>query len=196
MSGQAGKKLYSFSELYRILYECLRTYPSFFKAKKSGGLNTPFVERLMLAVTEVNHCPLCSYGHTRIALEAGMSQEEIRQLLAGSTDAVPDDEIAAVLFAQHYADSRGRPSKKAWRQITALYGAPKAEGILGAIRMIMFGNCAGIVLNSFAGRWKGRPDPRSSLLYELGMMAAWILFFPAALIQAVFASLLRRPLLY
>ncbi|MFC0273464.1 carboxymuconolactone decarboxylase family protein [Metabacillus herbersteinensis] len=32
----------------------------------------------MLAVTEVNGCEFCSYSHTKIALEQGMSQEEIK----------------------------------------------------------------------------------------------------------------------
>lgn len=189
MQKVAGRKLYSLTEFYRILYLGLRTHKYLSKAQKIGSINTWFVERIMLAVTEVNQCPLCSYGHTKIALEAGMGNEEIQDLLAGSTDTVPDDEIAAVLFAQHYADSRGNPSKDAWQRIVDIYGEPKAKGILGAIRMIMLGNAFGIVLNSLKDRLKGRPDNRSNLLYEIGIILAFIVFLPVALIHTLISNL-------
>lgn len=188
-------ELYSLTEFYRIIYLGVRTFRFFSKGKKSGDLNIRFIERIMLAVTEVNQCPLCSYGHTKIALEAGMSNEEIQNLLAGSMDTVPEGEVAAILFAQYYASSRGRPSKQAWQRIVDIYGQPKANGILGAVRMIMFGNAAGIVLSSLKGRLSGRPDKRSNLLYECLMPVACILFLPAALFHALISKLFRLPVL-
>lgn len=190
MQKEVGKKLYSIPEFYRILYLGLRTHKFLSKEKKNGNINTKFVERIMLAVTEVNQCPLCSYGHTQIALEAGMSSKEIHNLLAGSMDTVPEDEVAAVLFAQHYADSRGKPSKDAWLRIVNIYGEEKAKGILGAIRMIMFGNTIGIVLSSLKSRIHGKPDQRSNLLYEISMMISCIIFLPIALIHALVSDLL------
>lgn len=157
-------------------------------------MNTPLVERLMLAVTEVNKCPLCSYGHTKIALEAGMDNEEIQSLLAGDTNLVPPGEITAILFAQHYADSRGKPSPGTWRRVTETYGEPKAMGILGAIRLIMFGNTFGIVLNSFKGRLKGEPDKRSSIPYELSILLAFLPFLLGARVHAGISNLLRLPI--
>lgn len=56
-----GRKLYSFSEIYTILYKGIRTAPYLSKAKKIGVLDTDFVERIMLAVTEVNGCAICSH---------------------------------------------------------------------------------------------------------------------------------------
>ena len=77
------------------------------KAKKKKELSPEFIERIMLGVTEVNGCEVCSYAHTKMALEQGMAAEEIQQLLAGSTDNIPVEEMPAYLFAQHYADRRG-----------------------------------------------------------------------------------------
>ena len=190
MQKVTGRRLYSPTEFYRIIYLGLRTRKYLSKAQKTGCIDMRLVERIMLAVTEVNQCPLCSYAHTKFALEAGMSSEEIRNLLAGSTDTVPDDEIAAVMFAQHYADSRGNPSKEAWQHIVDAYGETKAKGILGAVRMIMFGNTFGIVLNSLKSRFGGNPDKRSSLLYEISMILSFIPFLPVALIHALISDLL------
>ena len=195
MSREYGKNLYSLSEFYQILYLGLRTGKYMSREKRSGSLTTKLIERIMLAVTEVNQCPLCSYGHTKIALEAGMSNKEIQNLLAHSLDTVPDDEIAAVLFAQHYADSRANPSMDAWKRILDTYGEAKAKGILGVIRIIMFGNTFGIVLSSIKNRLGGKPDPRSNLLYETSILLALIPFLPIALIHALISDLLRLPII-
>lgn len=96
MQKNYGRKLSSLSEFYRILYLWLRTGKYLFRAQKSGILSTRFIERIMLAVTEVNQCPLCSYAHTKMALEAGMSSAEIKSLLTHHLDSVPDDETTAV----------------------------------------------------------------------------------------------------
>ncbi len=149
----------------------------------------------MLAVTGVNKCPVCSHGHAKMALEAGMSADEIRDLLAGVMDDVPAGELPAVLFAQHYADSRARPSKESWERVVELYGPSRARGILGAIRMIMVGNTYGIPLGSFINRFRGEPDPRSTISYEVSMMIAVVLFLPVALVHALISEMSGAPII-
>lgn len=186
-----GKKLYSVPETYWILYKGLRTTKYMLKAKKNKELSLVFIERIMLAVTEVYGCPVCAYAHTKIALEAGISNEEIQGMLAGIFDDIPTDEVAAVMFAQHYADSRGKLSKESWERIVELYGISKARGILGAIRVIMIGNTYGIPWSSFFNRFKGKPDKRSTIVYELSMIIACIIFIPIALIHALISEIGR-----
>nr|WP_237713710.1 carboxymuconolactone decarboxylase family protein [Rhodococcus sp. P14] len=82
----------------------------------------------MLAVTEVNGCGACSYAHTKIALGAGMSSAEIRNILAGVLDDVPDSEVAAVLFAQHYADTRATPRPRRGIASWTCTGSPPPRG--------------------------------------------------------------------
>lgn len=186
-----GRKLYSMKEIYTILYDGIRTAPYMSKSKKKGELDTEFIERIMLAVTEVNGCAVCSYAHTKMALEAGMSDEEIQNMLSGVITDVPDYQIQAIIFAQHYADNRGKPSREAWSRIIEIYGFSKSKGILGAIRVIMMGNALGIPWSSFIGRLRGEPDERSSFLYEVGGIVLGTLFIPFALVNAIIASLLR-----
>lgn len=52
-----------------------------------------------------------SYGHTKIALEMGMSEDEIHQILTGQMDDYPPEESKAIFFAQHYADMKGKPAE-------------------------------------------------------------------------------------
>ncbi|MGM0395719.1 MAG: carboxymuconolactone decarboxylase family protein [Bacillota bacterium] len=186
-----GRKLYSMGEIYTILYTGIRTAPYMSKAKKNGELNTEFIERIMIAVTEVNGCAICSYAHTKMALEAGMSGEEIQKMLSGVVDDVPEDQIQAIMFAQHYADSRGKPTKDSWDRIVETYEKSKSMGILGAIRGIMMGNALGIPWSGFSSRIKGKPDERSSLGYEIAGIVLGSLLIPFALVHAAIASILR-----
>lgn len=143
-------------------------------------LRDDFTERLMLAVTEVNKCASCSYAHTKTALETGMSMEEINAMLSGNLSVVGPKKLPAILFAQHYADSRGKPSKEAWNSIVKQYGNEKSLAILGAIRIIMLGNAYEIPLGSFKARLSKKPgkttDPRSSIWYELAMLGTFKIF--------------------
>ena len=189
-----GRKLYSVGESYWIYYNGIRTMKYMYKAKRKNDLNSKFIERIMLAVTEVNNCWLCSYAHTRKALEKGMSNEEIHKILAGIIDDVPEDEAAAVFFAQYYADTRGNPTLKSWQRIVEIYGTSKALGILGSIRTIMIGNTWGIPWSSFYNRLKGKPDERSSLQYEVIMILGSILI-PISLIHAIISDLLKKPVI-
>jgi len=195
MQTKSGGRLYSLPEIYRISLAAMRTMPQFQAAKKLGEIDEQLIERIMLAVTEVNGCAICSYAHAKMALESGLSDEEIRNMLAGSSDDVPPDELQAILFAQHYADSRGFPSQEAWDRIVETYGLPKAKGILGATRTIMMGNVYGIPWSAFLGRLKGKPDQRSSLPYELSAMTGTMLMIPAVLVNALVADMAHVPLL-
>ncbi|MBN2285984.1 MAG: carboxymuconolactone decarboxylase family protein [Tissierellales bacterium] len=194
MKRELGRKLYSISELYWICYKAMRTIRYLSKAKKSKDLDEGFIERIMLAVTEVNGCAICSYAHSKMALEAGMSNEEIQKMLAGIMTDAPPEEMSAVMFAQYYAESRGNPSAEAWNRIVEIYGLSKARGILGAIRIIMLGNAYGIPWSSFFERFKGKPDVRSNILYETAVIIIGSLLLPVAMIHAVVSNLLGLPI--
>jgi len=188
-------RMYSVREAYRILYRGLRTLPALFRAKRNGELSGESAERIMLAVTEVNGCEVCSYAHAKMALEKGLGAEEIRMMLAGDTAAIPADEAIAIAFAQHYADSRGSPTREAWQRLVESYGTTKALGILGAAREMMIGNAYGIALSAFMSRVKGRPIARSSLPYEVAVLSAVIPHLLFAPFHAAVTALCRRPII-
>jgi hypothetical protein len=61
--------------------------------------------------------------------------------------------------------------------------------------MIMMGNVYGIAWGSFFGRFRGKPDKRSNVLYELGIMLCSILFVPIGLVHAGILRLLKTPII-
>ncbi len=194
MDDKFYKKKYSIRQFYIILYKAIRTMSYLRRAKKEKLIDSKFMERIMLAVTEVNGCPICAYGHTKMALEIGLNEEEIKQLLSGETKEIPISEGPAIIFAQHYADAKGNPSQASWERMVEIYGATKAKGILGTIRMIMMGNVYGMALSAFGSRLKGKAV-KLSFFYEIGLILSLIIFLPVAIVHAIVSKLFKRPII-
>jgi AhpD family alkylhydroperoxidase len=197
--GKSGSRLFSLIEGYKIMYRAFKSMRFLSKSKNKGLVSKQFSERIMLAVTEVNGCAICSYAHTQMALENGLTGDEIKQLLGGAMDDVPSKELPAIMFAQHFAEMRGYPSDKAKKELIDDYGMETAERIVANINMIMLGNCYGIPAGSFVSRFKknfkGEVDSRSNPLYEIIMLLSVVVFLPISLVHAFIARLFRAPIL-
>ncbi len=181
---------YSVREIYRITRLAVRTATSV----GSTGCDRRSSERVMLAVTEVNGCEICSYAHTRRALDAGVSDAEIRALLGGAADGVPEPQLAGIAFAQHYADTRGHPDPIAWTDLVDRYGSEQALCVLRATRLIMWGNALGIPLSSLRSRLRGCPYPDGRLANDLGTLLGSVLVTPVALVHAMLQTIRGVPL--
>lgn len=110
-----------------------------------GDLVSPaFRERLMLTVTAVNGCRYCSYAHSRLALRSGVSPQELAEFAKGSIPAgTPADEVIALLYAQHWAESNACPDAAAFHRLIAVYGQERADAIAIVLCVIRVGNLAG-----------------------------------------------------
>jgi AhpD family alkylhydroperoxidase len=107
-----------------------------------------FRERLMLAVTGVNRCRYCAHYHAREALVAGLSDAEIDALHDGLLENTPPEQRPAVLYAQHWAESGGKPDPEARARLVERYGAERAAHIEMALRLIQSGNMMGNTLDA------------------------------------------------
>ena len=183
------KRKFSLWELYRSFVFTPGAMSKLIGNNKSKLVDKRFIERLQLAVTEVNGCAACSYQHTKMALKQGMSNEEISSFLSGGDSFIKPEEAKAIIFAQHFADSRGFPGKYAFDSIVKEYGEEKAGIILSAVQVMIAGNMYGIPLSAFLSRLKGNPYKDSTLFYESGMIIAGIICLPIALIHGLIRGL-------
>lgn len=191
-----NRKLYSLHELYIITVDALRTIKYLRNGKKNGIIDKKMIERIMLAVTAVNKCEICSYEHTKMALNAGLSNDEIDSFLQGESLNAPKDELKAILFAQNYAFERTKVEKSVWNALVDEYKKEKSLAILGAIRMITMGNAYGIVFSSIKNRFKkGKGDKRSNLIYEICVLVLFLPIVLVALIHKTIKNLLNKPLI-
>ena len=97
----------------------------------------------MLAVTSVGCCRYCSYFHSKLALKGGIKQEEIGKLLSGNFECCPEEEVLAILYAQHWAESNAHPDPEATQKLQETYGSEKSDAIHLMLRMIRLGNLLG-----------------------------------------------------
>jgi len=187
------KRKFSLWELYRSFVFVPRAMSILIGNKKSKLVDEHLVERLQLAITEVNGCAACSYQHTKMALQQGMSGEEIAGFLNGETDFIKPEEAKAIMFAQHFADSRGYPKKETFDVIVEEYGKKEARIILSACQLILAGNIFGLPFSAFIARIHRKPYKNSSLFYELGMIIVGALCIPIAFINGLLRILFGLP---
>jgi AhpD family alkylhydroperoxidase len=125
-------------------FRTIASHRSEIRTLMRGEIISPrFRERLMLVVTQVNRCRYCSYAHAREALSKGMSQQEIESLGKGMFEDSPPEEVPALLYAQHWAETDGAPDASVRDQVVARYGAQAVELMELGLRMIRAGNLSG-----------------------------------------------------
>jgi len=113
------------------------------KASRGSIIPHAFRERLMLAAISVYGCRYCTWAHTGAALRHGVGREEIAGLLAGSVEGCLDEELVALIYAQHWADTGARPEVEAVSRLEQEYGAERAATIDAILHMIRIGNLWG-----------------------------------------------------
>ena len=187
------KRKFSFSEMFRSFVFLPRAISILAANKKGKLVDEELVRRIQLAVTEVNGCPACSYQHTKMALQQGMSNEEISSFLSGGNEYIKPEEAKAIIFAQHFADARGYPMAYAYDAIVKEYGEQQARIMLAACQVMISGNMYGIPYSAFQSRRKGKPFKDSSLLFELGMLLGGVLCLPIALIHGLLRGMVGLP---
>lgn len=186
------KRIYGPLTNARFLFAFLMNTDDLRAAKRAGSVGEAFEKRIMLAVTEVNGCEMCRYFHTQQALKLGMDREEIDAILCGELSDVPDDEITAILFAQHYADMAGRPNIDAWQRMVGEYGYANAVHIRGYIRAIMVGNAQGNITGAMKSRFHGRPEKNSSFIKEISVLVMDVVLIPGILLGSIVSWPIRR----
>jgi AhpD family alkylhydroperoxidase len=123
------------------------------KAMRSGEISPDFRERLMMVVTEVNGCRYCSAYHSAQSLKAGLSDEELRVLLTGQIpEDSPAEEIPALMYARHWAETEAKPDPEALDYLVETYRDEKADLIHAILRMIRAGNLMGNTWDYFLYR--------------------------------------------
>jgi AhpD family alkylhydroperoxidase len=161
------KRIFSPASFLKSFAEAMDRVGELRSARRAGLMDQAFLERIMLAVTQVNGCRYCSYAHSKAAAAAGIPADQVRALLEGNLSTAPEDELPALFYAQYFAESKGAPEPEMTCRLQEVYGAQKAGGIEAAIRMITMGNLLGNTFDALLARFKGESAPGSSIGKEI-----------------------------
>ena len=151
---------------------------AFAESRINPVISKKFTESINLAVTQVNGCELCSYQHAKEALKAGISEEDVELLLSGDFANLPKEQLEALLFSQHYAETKGNPDPETSRKLLDTYGEEKTKDIMANISLIMVANLHGNTMEAFKLRLKGKGIGNSSFWQELAVILNFFRIMP------------------
>lgn len=123
--------------LFRMTFSRMRGLR---KIPQEQKISPQFREKLMVAVSAVNQCAYCSYLHTRTALEQGISREEIDTIFKNDVSQFSEEDLPGILFAQHFAETKGNVSEEALKNIEEKYGTITTGQMLAFLQTVLFGN--------------------------------------------------------
>lgn len=139
------RRFYSqISDFFSDLKFLLRRRKKIKQAMSGEFVSPAFRERLMMVVTEVNACRYCRSFHVPQAVNCGVSEEELQQILTGQLpEDAPAEEIPGLAYARHWAEENARPDPAYREEIKACYGEETFAMIEVILRMIRMGNLSG-----------------------------------------------------
>ena len=182
-----NKRIFTFSTFAASARDLFAHLDELYTALTQHRLSRAFSEKIMMAVTQVNSCRYCSYAHTRMALQAGVSETELHDLLMGEFNHIPEYELIAVLFAQHYAEQADHYDADAWQKLVETYGSDVAGNILMHIRVITFANLYGNTFDALLERLRFHPVRGSHFFDEVIVLSAGATVVPFGLFIGMLA---------
>lgn len=161
------RRIYTFSYLINDIGFLIKNIPFIIKSSRQKLVSKQLMERIMLVVTAVNGCVYCEWFHAKMAKRSGISNSEIHNLLNSQFKVSSnEEEIQALLYAQHYAETNRNPEKQMRNQFVEQYGIDKSRAIELNIRTIWFGNLSGNTFDAYGSRRKGQKAENSNVVFE------------------------------
>ena len=183
MERKFDKRIYDIKTQNEDIRKLIAHSDAFVETMLNPVISKAFSESISLAVTQVNGCKLCSYTHAKNALKAGMTEEEVEFLLSGGFDNAPKEQLEALLFAQHYAETKGNPDPETKQKLLDTYGEEKTKDIMSHILIIMLANLYGNTMEAFKLRIKGKGVEGSSFWQEFAVIINFFRIMPIILLK-------------
>jgi AhpD family alkylhydroperoxidase len=162
------KRIFTFKEFVKdftyLIVRCPCIIKTVFFSKEISKI---FREKIMTIVTAINGCTYCSWFHAKVAVNSGMSINEVKEMMNLQFDTKTNDkELIALLYAQHFTETNRKPDKTMETKLIETYGKRTANQIKLIIRIMFFTNLQGNTFDAFISRLKGTPAKNSNVLFE------------------------------
>jgi AhpD family alkylhydroperoxidase len=196
-----AKRTLTRDNFFRTIGNCIASSPVLIRSFVRPRIPLVLREKLYLAVTSINECRFCQWGHTHWALAHGLSLEEVNQMLgteAIALEAMNQAEAVAVLFARHYAEQLDRFDPASVENLRGYYSDPQVKEILAHVRFITLTNLSGNTVDAFLGRFHNPAQPVGAFQFVIGAVLAPILLVIVSLvkIERALAAATGRPRVY
>ena len=161
-----NKRSYTLRSFLKDIEQLFRNFAHMKSAFAFERVDRKFAERIMLAVTVVNDCEYCIYGHSGSSLKSGVADEEVESIIKLEYNKSSFDEIVALNFAKQFAEGDSKITKKAFDELVNYYGNEKVNDILIYIQIVSLGNFLGNTVEAFEARRNGFVVENGSNFFE------------------------------
>jgi len=184
MSQEFHKRIFTAGTFFKDIGYLIIHTPQIVAALHDEAIGKAFQEKIMTVVTAVNGCTYCAWFHAKVAVDSGINEDELKNLLSLQFNAdATTHEIPALLYAQHFAETNRNPTPEMTEKLYSFYGEKTASHIILFICMIFFGNLLGNTWDAVMSRLKGNPAKDSSVFFEvLFFLCSFLFMLPAMLI--------------
>ncbi|AHK14931.1 MAG: carboxymuconolactone decarboxylase family protein [Thalassolituus sp.] len=162
------KRVFTLGQFLNMLFQAIIRLPILVAALIKPKTSPQLREQVMLACTSVNDCRYCAWAHTHLALKNGVDIEAMNALLASSDNPLGgEQEGIAILFAQHFAEFKGRPSGDAVARLQSVYSKAQVKEIYAYLYAIYFANLSGNTFDALLARLRGQKVENSYIFTEV-----------------------------
>ncbi len=183
--------VYTLPALFRDLGSVFTRVPNLWAIWIHGRLPRALREQVIVVVAQVNSCRMCEHAHTRMALEAGVSDAELAALENMDESAFDRRTWLAIAHARERTKSGFAPvaDDESEDALSEALGAQVYRDVEQVARVMTVANRIANTLNALPDRLRGHPNPGSRLFDELLIN---IMFLPGAWMGTLVAAARQR----
>ena len=184
-------RIYTLPELFEDLKSVVSRVPSLWSIWLRNRLPRVLREQVVVAVAQVNACRMCEHAHTRMAIEAGVSDAELAALENMDERALDRRTWLAIAHARDRVMSDFAPVAAGSSQeaLVEEMGAQTYRDVEDVARVMTLANRVANTLNALPDRVRGNPVPGSRLFDELLIN---LMFLPGAWLGTLVAAARQR----
>ncbi|MGB5372984.1 MAG: carboxymuconolactone decarboxylase family protein [Polyangiales bacterium] len=184
-------RVYTVPELFADLGSVLTRAPALWAIWIGGRLPRALREQIIVAVAKVNACRMCEHAHTRMALEAGVSDAELAALEDMNPSAFDRRTWLAIAHARERTRANFAPvaDDACQEALNEALSAQTRSDVEDLARVMTVANRIANTLNALPDRWRGNPVPDSRIFDELVIN---FLFLPGAWLGTLVAATRQR----
>jgi AhpD family alkylhydroperoxidase len=146
------KRTLTRDNFFKTVTNFVRSSPVLVRAAVRPRVSFALREKIFLAVTVINDCRYCQWGHSHWAMAHGVPMEEVNRILRHQTESLEarnPAEVAAILFAQHYAEQLDQCDPESIENLRQYYRDAEVAEILAYVRFITLMNLTGNTVDAF-----------------------------------------------
>ncbi len=146
------RRILNLSGWIKYSFEFLLYFPRIISIKYYKRISHSLQEKILLSTTSVNKCLLCARFASAMAFKEGVNQEEVLSILnmdLNNSNKCNKDELIALIYAQNYAETNGKPTKDITTRIYDYYDKIKADDIIILTKKSHFFNLSGNTYSAF-----------------------------------------------